>query len=308
MLYVDGKAVGSGRAWARREGIVVPVDDAVAVAALEDAGQWDHVVLVGPSSTSAARAASAFAALDDLLAAAGPVLLFGGVDLPGRFRTAYADRATAAGEAPAVADRRDALLRALRATASGAPEDIAALGPPMRVTVGLFGAAATRRVGRALADAVGGGRWGAIQLATAASAILGPERLEPLLALEGDEPDVAVGPFADHLRDVLEPYTEIRRQTLLLDLWHEVTGHRDAVAARAHKRAWAAEIAGDTTGTTVGVAPRRARHRPGRAERRRRRPCLRATQLARHHGVRAGGAERGRRFGPRHARHRRTRR
>src|SRR6266545_4612983 len=106
MLYVDGKAVGSGRAWARREGIVVPVDDAVAVAALEDAGQWDHVVLVGPSSTSAARAASAFAALDDLLAAAGPVLLFGGVDLPGRFRTAYADRATAAGEAPAVADRR----------------------------------------------------------------------------------------------------------------------------------------------------------------------------------------------------------
>jgi len=244
MLYVDGKAVGSGRAWARREGIVVPVDDAVAVAALEDAGQWDHVVLVGPSGTSAARAASAFTALDDLLAAAGPVLLFGGVDLPGRFRTAYADRATAAGEAPAVADRRDALLRALRATASGAPEDIAALGPPMRVTVGLFGAAATRRVGRALADAVGGGRWGAIQLATAASAILGPERLEPLLALEGDEPDVAVGPFADHLRDVLEPYTEIRRQTLLLDLWHEVTGHRDAVAARAHKRAWAAEIAG----------------------------------------------------------------
>ena len=201
-------------------------------------------MVLGRAGATAEAATAAFATLDDLLEQSGPTLLFGTVELAGHFRTAYADAATAAGAVPAVSDRREALLRALRAATTGAPASVEALGPPTRVTVGLFGPAATRRVGRALAAAVVAGRWGAIQLASAAADLLGPERLEAILALDGDEPEVAVAPLADQLAEVLGPYPEARRHALLVDLWAAVAAERTAAADQERRSAWAVTVAG----------------------------------------------------------------
>lgn len=136
------------------------------------------------------------------------------IDLGDGFRTARL--------AGAAGDRRDAVLAALRALS---PAGAARLGDRMRVLVALFGAAATKRVGVAASAALHDGRWAALHLASAASDLLGPERLERVLALPADgaeqgaaEPYGLASTLAADLAQVLAPDSQPRRLSLLLDL------------------------------------------------------------------------------------------
>ena len=94
-------------------------------------------------------------------------------------------------------------------------------------------------MGAAAARAIGEGRWAAVQLASAASDLLGPEQLEQVLALRPPEDvDLVQGPpsaLAQHLRQVLEPLPGPRRLDLLLDLWVQVE-ERHARLARRQRR------------------------------------------------------------------------
>ena len=75
-----------------------------------------------------------------------------------------------------------------------------------------------------------------MQLACAASDLLGPEQLERILALQPAEgTDLVQGPASVlglHLGQVLGPLPGPRRLELLLDLWSQVAEHRGGIARR----------------------------------------------------------------------------
>ncbi|MCK2212308.1 hypothetical protein MF672_000625 [Actinomadura sp. ATCC 31491] len=130
-----------------------------------------------------------------LLAAPGGLIAAGaGVDLGGGFVSGRL--------AGARGDRRDAVLVALRVLGlDGLPR----LGERAGVLTALFGVEATKRVAAAANRAIADGRWAALQLASAASALLGAEQLERVLAL-GTAPDPAATATPDvtpgHAADV----------------------------------------------------------------------------------------------------------
>lgn len=138
------------------------------------------------------------------------------VDLGGGF--------TSARLAGAHGDRRDAVLAALRVLGA---DDAHRLGDRAGTLVALFGPSATKRVGAAANTAIVEGRWAALQLASAASDLLGPEQLERLLALSAPDgidpfPRGAASTLSDHLSLVLERYPRPRRLALIVSLWDHV--------------------------------------------------------------------------------------
>lgn len=180
-------------------------------------------VVVGPADAPQAEVDAALAALAHLVAAGGPLAAGADVDLGNGFRSGRLDGGRG--------DRRDALLAALST-------DQSRLGPREAVVTALFGPRATRRVGAAAAAALAEGRRDAVTFAAAASDVLGPEQLEPLLRL----PDAGTfGPglasdAAAHLRRLLDGLPGPRRLTLLEDLWHTVAEERAAARRAADLR------------------------------------------------------------------------
>ncbi len=240
-LHVDGARLMDGSAWAvGQRGQVRRLSAADDVRRLEsDHPAWDHVVFVGPADATADDARAARRALEALVRDAGPALAHGGVDLGDGWRTTYADARTAAGVAVVLPDRRDALLAALRRVGV---EGASTLGPRSRVLGGLLGPRATHPVGRALSEAAAAGRWDAVTLAVAASDLVGPERVEALLGLDAPVP-LAPEPWsaivaAEHLADVLAPYTEQRRGALLRSLWSDVAATAVAAAEVERRRSY----------------------------------------------------------------------
>ncbi|MEW9552209.1 hypothetical protein [Nonomuraea sp. NPDC050783] len=191
-------------------------------------------VAVGPAD---ADPRPAVAELNRLLAAdGGDVAAGAGIELGGGFVSARLEGAPG--------DRRDAVLVALRVLGL---DGLARLGERAGVLVALFGVEATRRVGAAAGRAIAEERWAALQLASAASALLGAEQLEHVLDLGRAAPSPAVGPgsrpaaspvapephampsaLADHLRRILGPLPRHRRLPLLLDLWQQVADRQEA--------------------------------------------------------------------------------
>jgi hypothetical protein len=172
-------------------------------------------VAVGPTDAEPAAVLAATRQLG-LLVRDGVEAAGAGVDLGGGF--------TSARLAGARGDRRDAVLAALRVLgADGAHR----LGDRAAVLVALFGPAATKRVGAAAHAAVSDQRWAALQLASAASDLLGPEQLERVLELRAPE---GIDPFsrgaastvAGHLARVLAGYQQPRRLKLIISLWDDV--------------------------------------------------------------------------------------
>lgn len=155
----------------------------------------------------------ALAALARLVADAGAVAAGAGVELAPGFVSARLEGAHG--------DRRDAVLAALRAV------DPARLGERAGLLVALFGTSATKPVGAAAEQAIAEQRWGTLQLASAASDLLGPEQLERLLALDVDATRATASVMATHLRTVLGPYPQRRRLDLLLDLCAQVSSHQE---------------------------------------------------------------------------------
>ncbi|MGC7096350.1 hypothetical protein ACPZ19_16870 [Amycolatopsis lurida] len=159
-----------------------------------------------------------------------------GADLGGGF--------TSARLAGAHGDRRDAVLAALKVRTHG-------LGDRAATLVALFGPSATKRVGAAANAAILEQRWAALQLASAASDLLGPEQLEQVLALSAPDgvdpfPRGAASTLAEHLSRVLARYPRPRRLTLILSLWHHVCAQlvqRQRVARRASTQVRADRIA-----------------------------------------------------------------
>ncbi|WP_182880249.1 hypothetical protein [Microbispora sp. H10949] len=166
----------------------------------------------------------AVAELARLVELGGVEVAGAGIDLGDGFVSARA--------AGARGDRRDAVLAALRVLGI---DGVERLGGRATVLVALFGPAATKPVGAAAVEAVTEGRWAALELASAASDLLGPEQLERVLSLEGLEgarSRVRPSVLADHLGRVLGSFPPRRRLDLLLDLWTQVTAHRDAARRR----------------------------------------------------------------------------
>lgn len=185
-------------------------------------------VAVGPSS---ADPSAALVALAELVADGGVPAAGAGVDLGDGF--------TSARLAGAPGDRRDAVLAALRAV------DGTRLGERSSVLVALFGLSATRRVGAAANTAIADGRWAALQLASAASDLLGPEQLERVLDLRAPAgtdpfPRGAASTLAGHLTLVLSRYPRPRRLALVESLWRHVC---DELARRRDLAALAASQA-----------------------------------------------------------------
>ena len=231
-------------------------------------------VAVGPADAADIALKAALDELDRLVAAGGASAAGAGVDLGGGFRSALL--AGAAGE------RRDWVLAALKVLW---PDGAGRLGERAAVVAGLFGPTATRRLGAALNRAADEGHWAAIDLAVAASDLLGPERLERVLALEapegtdpvpGGEPSILAG----FLAEVLGPFTEARRLALLQSLWERVVATQLAGAAahRQRQRWLTAQHGDDAVETTracreeaeddwiVGLVTDHYRHRPTLAE------------------------------------------
>ncbi|WP_214408330.1 hypothetical protein, partial [Pseudonocardia lacus] len=129
--------------------------------------------------------------------------------------------------AGAPGDRRDAVLAALRFLGpAGSPR----LGDRLGVLVALFGLTATKRVGAAANAAITEGRWAALQLASAASDLLGPEQLERVLRLRAPDgldpfPRGAASTLSAHLGTVLAGYPRPRRLALVVGLWEHVCAH-----------------------------------------------------------------------------------
>ncbi|MGZ3148274.1 hypothetical protein ACVDFE_41105 [Lentzea chajnantorensis] len=175
-------------------------------------------VALGPAGAAPAAVRAATGRLDRLVRQGGEVAAGAGVDLGGGFHSARL--------AGAHGDRRDAVLAALRCLgADGAHR----LGDRTAVLVALFGEQVTKRVGAAAHRAVTDGRWAAVQLASAASDLLGPEQLERVLDLRAPEdvdpfPRGAASTVAGHLSRVLAAYPKPRRLKLVLDLWDHVCG------------------------------------------------------------------------------------
>ena len=153
-----------------------------------------------------------------------------GVDLGGGFTSARLARAHG--------DRRDAVLAAVRILGV---EEIHRLGDRTAGLVAMFGPAATKRVGAAAHTAVVEQRWAALQLASAASDLLGPEQLERVLELRAPDgvdpfPGGAASTLAEHLSRVLAGYQRPRRLTLIISLWDhvcELLADRQRVERRA---------------------------------------------------------------------------
>jgi len=185
-------------------------------------------VAVGPDAADDETVRVSVVELARFVALGGLPAAGAGVDLGNGFRSARLDGAGG--------DRRDAVLAALRVLGV---RGAARIGDRAGLIVALFGPDVTKPVGSAAARAIGDGRWAALQLASAASDLLGPEQLEKVLALanmEGAESttDGMASVLAEHLGQVLAPVPRPRRLTLLLDLWRVVIAHR-AVLARLER-------------------------------------------------------------------------
>ncbi|MFD1535769.1 hypothetical protein [Nonomuraea guangzhouensis] len=175
-------------------------------------------VVVGPAGGDPRSSA---AELARLIEAGGVAVAGAGIELRPGFRSARLDGAGG--------DRRDAVLAALRTLGVAG---MSRFGERTGILVALFGPATTKRVAAAAGQAVIDGRWPALQLASAASDLLGPEQLERLLALSTPpgRPDpmgrVTPSALAAHLARVLSPFPGPRRLELLLDLWDQVAAHQ----------------------------------------------------------------------------------
>ncbi|WP_143046974.1 hypothetical protein [Amycolatopsis xylanica] len=204
-------------------------------------------VAVGPPGAEPEVLRDAARRLDLLVRNGSETAAGAGVDLGGGF--------TSARLAGAQGDRRDAVLAALQFLGADGAER---LGDRAAVLVALFGPSATKRVGAAAHRAVAERRWSALQLASAASDLLGPEQLERVLELRAPEgidpfPHGAASTVADHLGRVLAGYPRPRRLTLILSLWDDVCG-RLVERERTERRA--------TTQTRIErIDKLRARHR-----------------------------------------------
>ncbi|MFI6633094.1 hypothetical protein ACIBI7_29795 [Nonomuraea fuscirosea] len=146
-------------------------------------------VVVGPAGGDPGPAV---AELGRLLAD-GPTAAGAGVELCPGFVSARLDGARG--------DRRDAVLAAVRVLGL---EGLHRLGERAGVLVALFGAEATKPVAAAAGQAIADGRWAALQLASAASGVLGAEQLERVLRLglpaptrEGDAAPTPARPLTD---------------------------------------------------------------------------------------------------------------
>jgi hypothetical protein len=216
-IRLSGGVVASGLSvWVPgRSGPVQLVD--------EPAMPLGEAVALGPDRASEEQVRRAVDELTRLVQAGGAVAAGAGVDLGSGFRSARL--------AGARGDRRDAVLAALRVLSL---EQADRLGDRAGFLVALFGPAATKRVAAAATRAISEGRWAAVQLASAASDMLGPEQLERVLALRApDGADLVPGPasaLAQHLRQLLEPLPGPRRLELLLDLWARVEEHHARLA------------------------------------------------------------------------------
>jgi hypothetical protein len=218
-IRLSGDVMTSGlRAW-------IPGRSGPVELIAEPAVPLGEAIALGPDGASQEQVRRAVAELTRLVTAGGAVAAGAGVDLGSGFRSARL--------AGARGDRRDAVLSAL--TVLGV-EQAGRLGDRAGFLVALFGPAATKRVGAAATLAISEGRWAAVQLASAASDLLGPEQLERVLALVPAEgADLVQGPASAlglHLRRVLEPLPGPRRLELLLDLWAQVEEHRAGLARR----------------------------------------------------------------------------
>ncbi|OLF19434.1 hypothetical protein BU204_00460 [Actinophytocola xanthii] len=173
-------------------------------------------VVVGPAGADPGAAVGQLV----LLVAGGTEVAAGaGVHLGGGFTSARLDGAAG--------DRRDALLAAARFLGPHATDR---LGDRTSVLVALFGLSATKRVGAAAATAMAQEQWGALQLASAVSDLLGPEQLERVLELRAPEgtdpfPRGAASTLSHHLSAVLSGFPRPRRLTLVVSLWEHVCGH-----------------------------------------------------------------------------------
>jgi hypothetical protein len=218
-IRLSGDVMASGlRAWLPgRSGPVEVVD--------EPAVPLGEAVALGPDGVSEEQVRGAVDELMRLVRAGGVVAAGAGVDLGSGFRSARL--------AGARGDRRDAVLAALQVLGV---EQAGRLGDRAGFLVALFGPAATKPVGAAATRAISEGRWAAVQLASAASDMLGPEQLERVLGLRPAEgADLVQGPasvLGQHLRRVLDPLPGPRRLELVLDLWSEVEKHRAGLARR----------------------------------------------------------------------------
>ncbi|MEU4231420.1 hypothetical protein AB0F17_44605 [Nonomuraea sp. NPDC026600] len=183
-------------------------------------------VVVGPANGDPRSSA---AELARLVEAGGVVVAGAGIELSQGFRSARLDGAGG--------DRRDAVLAALKVLGAAG---MSRFGERTGILVALFGPATTKRVAAAAGQAAIDGRWPALQLASAASDLLGPEQLERLLALSAapGQPDpmgrVTPSALAAHLARVLSPFPAPRRLELLLDLWDQV-GARQAELHREQR-------------------------------------------------------------------------
>jgi len=228
------------RAWAMMAGMKIRLSGGVVASGLyawvpgrsgpvrmveEPAVPLGGAVALGPAEASQEQVRQAVDELARLVTAGGAVAAGAGVDLGSGFRSARL--------AGARGDQRDAVLAALRVLGA---EQADRLGDRAGFLIALFGPAATKRVGAAATQAISDGRWAVVQLASAASDVLGPEQLERVLALRPPEGvDLVQGPasaLAQHLRRVLEPLPGPRRLELLLDLWAQVGEHHAGLARR----------------------------------------------------------------------------
>ncbi|TCO62804.1 hypothetical protein [Actinocrispum wychmicini] len=187
-----------------------PIDDRVG------AHPPGSAVAVGPADAEPAVLQEASRQLTLLVIDGTEAAAGAGVDLGGGF--------TSARLAGAHGDRRDAVLAALRVLGvNGAHR----LGDRTGSLVALFGPSATKRVGAAANTAIAEQRWAALQLASAASDLLGPEQLERLLALRAPDgidpfPRGAASTLSGHLSRVLESCQRPRRLALIISLWDHV--------------------------------------------------------------------------------------
>ncbi|TYB50627.1 hypothetical protein FXF51_55625 [Nonomuraea sp. PA05] len=135
-------------------------------------------------------------------------------------------------------DRRDAVLAAVQLLGL---DGLHRLGERAGVLVALFGAEATKPLAAAAGQAIAERRWAALQLASAASGVLGAEQLVRLLTLDGPPidptPDAAASTMAAHLGQLLAPYSGKRRLDLLLDLWQRVAARQERLRRDQRRRA-----------------------------------------------------------------------
>ncbi|MGR6920258.1 hypothetical protein ACU635_39005 [[Actinomadura] parvosata] len=235
-----------------------PVTDALSAHATGPAGSGAPVV-VGPAG---ADPRPAVAALGRLLRGGGDGGSDGGRDgagfggdfgagFGGDFGSGGADRVIAAGAGVVLApgfvsarlhgargDRRDAVLAAVRVLGL---DGLHLLGERAGVLVALFGVEATKPLAAAASRAIAERRWTVLQLASAASGLLGAEQLVRLLTLDlpavDPTPGAAASTMAAHLEQVLGAHSRARRLDLVLDLWQQVAAHQRHLERLRRRRA-----------------------------------------------------------------------